>query len=373
VLRHVGRRIQQALRDSDTIARLGNDEFAVILPRSDADRAIRVVRRILESLNADVIVEDATLDIRASVGIALYPAHATTAQRLLQRASAAMSAAKTTEGRFSLYAPEADGQSRQRLTLSRELRNAIETQQLVWHFQPKVDLRDKRVLGFEILTYWRHPREHLLPPGRFIALAERTGLIRSLTLRAIESGLNACAQWRAVNLPALVAVNLSPKSLKDDRFPDDVGLLLEASGLTASCLELEITESVMMTDHAHALATLEKLSAMGIRLSIDDFGTGYASLNYLRTLPVQELKIDRSFVADLARHGDEMIVRSMIDLAHNLGLTVVAEGVESRDVWDQLVALGCNSAQGFFISPPVPYDAMAAWLGTWNPIIRPRN
>jgi diguanylate cyclase (GGDEF)-like protein len=373
VLRHVGRRIQRALRDTDTIARLGNDEFAVVLPGSDADRAVRVVRRILESLEGDLVVEDATLDVRASVGIALYPAHATTSHRLIQRASAAMSAAKTAESRFSMYAPEADRQSRQRLTLSRELKIAIETQQLVWHYQPKVDLRNKKVLGFEILAYWLHPTERLLPPGRFIGVAERTGLIRGLTLKAIESGLNACGQWQAVNVPAIVAVNLSPKTLKDERFPDDVGLLLEASGLTPSSLELEITESVMMTDQVKALATLERLREMGIRLSIDDFGTGYASLNYLRTLPVQELKIDRSFVADLARHGNVMIVRSMIDLAHNLGLTVVAEGVESGDVWDQLVALDCNAAQGFFISRPVPYEAMAAWLSKWHMATRAMN
>jgi len=366
VLQQVGRRIQQALREVDTSARLGNDEFAAVLPGNDAVRALRVVQRMRARVEAPLEIDGASCDVRVRAGIALYPVHGQTATALLQRADTAMRAAKEMESRVAVYAPDLDQHMQQRLTVSRELREAIRRHQLVWRYQPKVDLHNRRLLGFEALTYWSHPTRKLLPPGRFIGIAEQTGVIRDLTLAAIDAALRTCRQWMAEVGPAIVAVNLSPKTLTDEGFPDDVARLLDAAGLAPSCLELEITESVMMTEPLRARATLARLSDLGIRLSIDDFGTGYASLSYLQTLPVRELKIDRSFVTDLTRHGDDLIVRSIIDLAHKLGLTVIAEGVETRAAWDRLAALECNAAQGFFVSPPMAREAMTAWLDRWQ-------
>jgi diguanylate cyclase (GGDEF)-like protein len=366
LLQQVGQRIQGALREVDTVARLGGDEFALLLPEADANTVTIAIERILSVVEHPFQAEGLTLDVRGSIGVALCPTHGMTSDLLMQRADIAMYVAKESKTRFAIYSAAIDRHSQQRLALVGELTRAIRTQQLVYHYQPKVRLIDGQVLGLEVLTRWPHPTRGLLPPARFIELAEQNNLINDLTLNVIDTALRACRQWRTDGWALHVSVNLSPETLRDDTFPDAVAALVEASGPASPCLELEITENVLIIDPSRALATLTRLSTMGIRLSIDDFGTGYSSLSYLEKLPVQELKIDRSFILDLAKRGNETIVKSTIDLAHNLGLTVIAEGVESQATWDRLIALGCDAAQGFHICPPVPLGDMTAWLTQWR-------
>jgi diguanylate cyclase (GGDEF)-like protein len=366
LLQQVGRRIQRSLTEEDTVARLGGDEFAILLPGTGAHGIELVTRRILQAVEEPFHAEGVNLAVRASIGISLCPSHGTTPDLLMQRADVAMYVAKENKSGFEIYSQSIDRHNQQRLAIRSELSHAIQDDKLVLHYQPKVALADRRVLGLEVLSRWPHPTQGLLPPGRFIGVAEQTGLIGDLTLAAIDIALRVHRCWCAEEWHPVIAVNVSPQTLRDARFPDVVAALVQASGATPGCLELEITESVIMTDPAQALATLTRLGAMGIRLSIDDFGTGYSSLSYLKKLPVDEIKIDRSFITDLARHGDETIVRSTIDLAHNLGLTVVAEGVETRATWDRLAALGCDAAQGFYISPPLPFDEVTTWLARWR-------
>ena len=365
LLQQVGRRIQRSVSALDTVARLGGDEFAVLLPGTDAAGIGAVTRRIQQAVEEPFHAEGLTLEVRASIGISLCPDHGTTPDLLMQRADVAMYVAKENRSGFAIYAPEIDRHTQQRLTFRSELSHAIQGDKIVLYYQPKVALSDKRVLGLEVLTRWPHPTHGLLLPNRFIGAAEQAGLIGDLTLAAIDVALRVHRCWSVDECKPVIAVNVSPQTLRDARFPNLVAALLQASGARPASLELEITENVIMTDPPQALATLTRLSAMGVRLSIDDFGTGYSSLSYLKRLPVDEIKIDRSFITDLARHGDETIVRSTIELAHNLGLTVVAEGVETRATWDRLAALGCDAAQGFFISPPLPFDEVNGWVAKW--------
>ena len=366
LLQELGRRLLQAIRDADTVARLGGDEFAVLLPGMGVEGVERVARRLLAAVAQPFSADQLELTVRASLGVAFYPTHGETADTLLQHADIALYNAKDSGNGIAIYAPDMDRHSQQRLVLGSELSQAIHGQQLLFQFQPKVRLADGKVLGMELLTYWQHPREGLLPPARFISLAEQTGLIRPLTLAVIDGALRAARQWHADHHQLVVAVNLSPRTLQDERFQDEVAMLVQTAGLPPSTLELEITENLIIADPGRAMATLTRWNNAGIRLSIDDFGTGYSSLAYLKRLPVHEIKIDRSFITDLARHGDEMIVRSTIDLAHNLGLTVVAEGVETQSTWDRLAALGCDAAQGFYASRPAPLDEITAWLERWQ-------
>src|SRR5262245_33736803 len=366
LLQQVGRRIERSLVGRDAVARLGGDEFAILLPGTDERTIETVIRRILQAVEEPFHAEAIEIGVRASIGIALCPLHGTTPDLIMQRADVAMYVAKENRSGFAIYSQGIDRHNQQRLAIWSELSHAIHDDRLVLHYQPKVALVDGRVLGFEVLSRWPHPTEGLLPPGRFISVAEQTGLIGDLTLAAIDMALHVNRFWCDDEWHPVLAVNVSPQTLRDTRFPDVVAALVQAADAPAGCLELEIVESVIMTHSAQALATLTRLSAMGIRLSIDDFGTGYSSLSYLKKLPVDEIKIDQSFITDLARHGDETIVRSTIDLAHNLGLTVVAEGVETQATWDRLAALGCDAAQGFYISPPVPFDEVTSWLTGWR-------
>ena len=274
-----------------------------------------------------------------------------------------MYAAKQTHTSFVLFDPALDQHSPRKLALLAELRRAIDQQQLVLHYQPKVDAHSGQVLGVEALVRWQHPTHGLLPPGEFIPLAERTGLIGPLTHYVLDAALQQCRDWRRAGHELAVAVNVSARSLLDLAFPDEVAGLLVRWEVPARLLVVEITESTIMADPAHALQILGRLNQMGVQLSIDDFGTGYSSMAYLKSLPVHELKVDQSFVSQMTSNpSDAVIVRSTVDLGRNLGLHVVAEGVEDSLTLQELDALGCDAIQGYYISRPVPPDELIRWL-----------
>jgi predicted signal transduction protein with EAL and GGDEF domain len=360
----VGERLRGALRASDTVARLGGDEFGLLLPDpSEMDDVIGVIDRIRRSLERPIYVQELPLAIEASIGVALFPTHGAHADVLIQRADVAMYSAKQESAPFAVYDEAEDEYDPARLTLVAELRRAMDERELVLHYQPKAVLEDGSVRSVEALLRWQHPHQGLIYPDSFIPLAQETGLVRPLTLYVLDEALRQCREWRDQGLGLSVSVNLSMRNLLDLEFPQQVEGLLRHWELDAELLELEITESTMLANPARTMTVLSQLHALGIRLSIDDFGTGYSSLAYLRRLPIDEIKIDRSFVMGMNDEADDVaIVRSTIDLGRNLGLEVVAEGVETQEIWDQLRDLGCSTAQGYFLSRPVPPEKLAEWL-----------
>lgn len=364
LLREVGRRLSGALRGSDTVARLGGDEFGLLLPEpSGADDMLAVIERIRGSLERPIMVHDLPLATEASIGIAIYPDDGHNADLLIQRADVAMYSAKQESAPFCFYDPDADDYDPARLTLVAELRRAMEERELLLFYQPKAVLADGEVRSVEALLRWQHPHQGMLYPDSFIPVAQETGLIRPLTLYVIDEALRQCRAWHDEGLGLSVSVNLSMRNLLDLEFPEQVAGLLKLWELDASLLELEITESTMLANPSRTRHVLDELHTLGLRLSIDDFGTGYSSLAYLRRLPIDEIKIDRSFVMSMTEEVDDVaIVRSTIDLGRNLGLEVVAEGVETREIWDQLRELGCNVAQGYYLSRPVPAPKLQEWL-----------
>lgn len=364
LLRQVSGRLQGALRKSDLIARLGGDEFAVLLPNTgDLSGATRVAMRIMSLLEHAFVVEGHTLNVGASIGIALFPQHGEDADTLMRRADIAMYAAKRSSGGYAVYQPEQDYHTPDRLLLAGELRQAIESDHLLLHYQPKANFDTGRVAHVEALVRWRHPQRGIVPPDQFIPLAEQTGLIRPLCLWVLNDALHQCALWKREGIGLHVAVNLSMRNLQDPRLPDTIIKLLERWNLEPTWLEVEITESALAADPERALEILTRLSDMGVRIAIDDFGTGYSSLAYLKRLPVDEIKIDKSFVLGMTMdENDATIVRSTIDLGHNLGLKVVAEGIEDQATWDLLAAWGCDFAQGYFLSRPLPAVDFSKWL-----------
>jgi diguanylate cyclase (GGDEF)-like protein len=368
LLKAVAKRLtEQNLRTDDMVARLGGDEFAVLLVNSDATNALAVAQRIAKSFESPITFEDQTVDLSASFGIACWPAHAPDADALLSHAEVAMYAAKSRTTVIQLYDVSLDSGSTQTLSLLSELRHAVDHGELRLFLQPKLALASRRVVAAEALVRWQHPQRGLVPPLEFIPFAEQTGFVRHLTLWMIEE---AARQWSALQSdagPVRIAVNLSTRDLLDLEFPARLDAILTRHGLQASAFCLEITESAIMDDPQRAESTLNRLSERGFKLSIDDFGTGYSSLAYLKRLPVDELKIDKSFVMNMEKDEDDAkIVRSTIDLAHNLGLTVVAEGVENQLIWDKLHALHCDEAQGYFMSKPLPSEAFVAWCARWH-------
>ena len=337
---------------------------SVSLPRvNDAGAALAVAEKVRRTLRDPFVLEGIALDVDASVGVALYPDHGYDVETLLQRADVAMYLAKQDHSGCELYSAERDEYSPARLALVGELRRAIDCDELVLHYQPKADLRSGQVSGVEALVRWQHPERGLIGPDEFIPLAERTGLIRDLTHVVLDAALGQVRTWRAQGIDLSVSVNLSARDLLDLELPETVRSLLAQHEIAADRLELEITESVILADPMRARAVLSRLDAMGVQLAIDDFGIGYSSLAYLKRLPVSEIKIDRSFVLNMeSDDNDGVIVRSTIDLGRNLGLRVVAEGVENEATWHKLGALNCDQAQGYFLSRPVPGDQIAAWL-----------
>jgi diguanylate cyclase (GGDEF)-like protein len=372
LLQQIGPRLSGALRESDTIARLGGDEFALLLSVNSPAAAAHVASKVLASLSAPFPLQGMSLQVGASIGIACFPEHGIDVDALLQHADVAMYQAKEEHSGYELYTPEHDHHTPARLVLVGELRRALQTDELVVHYQPKVDLATGEVAGVEALVRWEHPTRGLLAPAEFIALAEHTGLIRPLTLRVLDQALADCSAWRDAGHDLTLAVNLPVRSLLDRSLCEQVDERLREVGLPPDRLEFEITESTIMADPPRAMAVLEQLRELGVGLAIDDFGTGYSSLAYLQRLPVTALKIDRSFVAQMAADpGAGTIVRSTVDLGRNLGLEVVAEGVEDPVTLMSLTAMGCALAQGYHITPPLPAPALLDWLRARASAFRP--
>jgi diguanylate cyclase (GGDEF)-like protein len=366
LLQRIGSRLDSVLRNTATVARLGGDEFAILLRDvSDRQAVVPVVRRVLKVLEEPVVVGGLALQVEASIGIAMFPENGRTVDQVMRAADVAMYVTKEQRSGYEFYDEDTHEHRHDagRLALIGELRRAMDETELVLYYQPKVDLRSGKVKGVEALARWHHPERGLLSPDEFIPLAERSNLLRPMTLFLIDTALRQANSWRSKGIEMTVAVNLSMQNMLDLRLPNDLARLLTSWRLPAGSLELEITESTIMADRRRAQTILGRLSKMGVRLSIDDFGTGYSSLAYLQELPVDAIKIDKSFVMSMESDpGNATIVQSTVDLGHNLGLEVVAEGVESADVYNNLASLGCDYAQGYFLSKPLEPAKMTIWL-----------
>ncbi len=364
VLQHVADCVRTCLRESDTVARMGGDEFAVLLATaSDQEGAIAASRKILKALDEPLEIAGQKTEIGASLGIAMFPEHGEEPAVLMREADAAMYLAKQTHSGYKVYSADLGKGTDDRMALQGELRHAIANHELVLHFQPKIDFTANRVHGVEALVRWQHPKHGLLAPDKFIPLAEQTGLIKALTYYVLRSALQQCEEWQRAGLDLSMSVNISAINIQDPEFPGQVAVLLKEFTVSPAHLELEVTETAVMAEPVRAVACIKKLSALGLQIAIDDFGTGYSSMSYLKDLLVAKIKIDKSFVKDMAvNHNDAVIVRSTVELGHNLGLKVVAEGVETEAVWDRLKALGCDDAQGYYMGRPLPLDKFTEWL-----------
>jgi diguanylate cyclase (GGDEF)-like protein len=364
LLVEVAGRLRGALRRGDTLARLGGDEFAVLLcDLPDRSAVAELAGRLHDALRRPFALRGVAVELEASIGAALCPDHGTDVNTLVQRADVAMYDAKRSKTAVSTYSPDRDPYSADRLGLLAELRRALACDELVLHYQPKVAVDGGAVTGVEALVRWQHPERGLLAPGEFVPLAERTGTVTDLTRWVLDAALAQCRRWRDAGLDLPVAINLAAANIVDATLPDAVAAALERHGVPADRLECEISEDTVMADPLRAMDVLGRLRDMGLRLSLDDFGTGHSSLAYLKRLPLDEVKIDRSFVLGMTEdENDAVIVRSTIDLARNLGLDVVAEGVENAAILAGLGALRCDIAQGFHLSRPLPPAELEAWL-----------
>jgi diguanylate cyclase (GGDEF)-like protein/PAS domain S-box-containing protein len=367
LLEQVGPRLRQQLKEADLLARLGGDEFAALLPDTDRALATTVAAKLLETLDQPFEMGGQLFDIAASIGVASFPLDGDSVESLLRRAEIALFVAKRSRGVCVSYAPEYEKHGASRLTMMADLRVALQQEQLRLHFQPLVSLRNRSVSGVEALVRWEHPARGMVPPGEFVPFAEKTRLIQPLTRWVIRTALRQCRAWHEAGRTIPVSVNIAMRDLIDPHFPDLVGTLLLEANVQPSWLRLEITEGVIMAEPERAIDTLGQLRKLGVRLAIDDFGTGYSSLAYLHRLPVDEIKIDRSFVSRMAGASSRAnIVRASVDLGHSLRLESVAEGVEDARTWDLLAALGCDTAQGFYVSRPLPSDEVLPWLLRWE-------
>ncbi len=367
LLRSISTRLRSALRPGDTIARFGGDEFAVLLPDTEQAAAIKVARRLARALQTPFRLDSLSLQVESSVGVALYPEHGEDSAILIQRADVAMYVAKRVRLGVQVYDEDNDFTSLRQLTLSGELRGAIETDSLQLHYQPKVAAETDQIVGVEALLRWNHPRYGNVPPDEFVALAEQTGMIRDLTHLVFDRALRQCAEWNRESRPLEVSVNISARNLLDENLPATLEKKLAQFGVPPEQLTLEITEGVIMEDPQRAMQVATALRILGVNIAIDDFGIGYSSLSYLKKLPARELKIDKSFVMEMDRNLDDAtIVRSTIELAHNLGLSVVAEGVEREEIWQLLKRLGCDTGQGYLFSRPLAADDLVSFLNEWR-------
>lgn len=364
LLQKIARQLDQMLRQRGAqIYRLGGDEFAVLVPGVlDENEMLTLATKIHTNLRSPMLVEGITLELGGSVGISLFPQHGDNSHSLLRCADVAMYKAKTEASRTVIYDPEQDAHSPRRLSMMGELGTAIRENQLLLHYQPRIDIATNRCLGCEALVRWLHPRLGMVPPGEFIPLAEMSDLIQPLGLWVLEKALAQVQKWRSAGMELVVSVNLSTRNLMDSAFPGHIERLLQKYPVPPSLLEVEITESTLIGDPERALSVIHRIHSLGVRFAIDDFGTGYSSLGYLKRLPIDTLKIDRSFIRDmLSDEQDAVIVQSTLGLAHSFGLAVVAEGVEDKKTLEALLNLNCEQAQGFYISRPIPASEFEAW------------
>jgi diguanylate cyclase (GGDEF)-like protein len=364
----VAERLRMVAGDAEAVVRLGGDEFVVLLSDvRDATEAMAAAERIRIVLRQPITIADIPVEIDASFGVAVSPEHGTDLSTLLKRADVAMYDAKRAGGGVAIYDISTDSREAQHLSVLAELRLAITAGELRLHYQPKCH-PDGRIDEVEALVRWQHPTRGLLPPVAFVPLAERTSLIKELTAWVLQEAAQQCGRWRAEGRDLKIAVNVSARNLVDDELVQTLIEATEAAGIPVWSLQLEITETAVMTDPVRVNETLNELSRLGVHLSIDDFGVGYTSLAYLPTLPVRALKIDRRFVTDLITNPvDEILVRNVIHLARDLGLDSIAEGVESSEVWQRLADLGCDEIQGYVLTRPLPPDEFVDWLDHWRP------
>ncbi len=368
LLRSLASRMRDAAPASATVARLRGDEFAVLLPDSDADSALALAHRLEEALAQPFPIADIPLDVSVTIGIVLYPQHGETSHDLYRHMDIAMRQARKAGSTQAVYDAARNHILPSRLSLASELRRAIDHGDLQLYLQPKTHIASGQVRGAEGLVRWQHPERGMIPPGEFIGLAEQTGLIRPLTDWVMEAGLRTARALHEQGVRQPIAINLSARNLRDEHLLRKVQLLQDRLGHLGGLLEFELTETAVMEDAEYAMRILNRLHEFGVRLYIDDFGTGYSSLSYLQKLPVDYIKIDQSFVRALATSVDSsVIVRTTIGLAHDIGCQVVAEGVETRAHWDQLAAYGCDLAQGYFIARPMPQEHFANWLRDYQP------
>jgi diguanylate cyclase (GGDEF)-like protein/PAS domain S-box-containing protein len=364
LLQQVGMRLRSVLRDSDTVARLGGDEFAILLPDiMNDEQATQIAEKIAKAVDAPFIFENHNIHVGISIGISLCPMDSEEPSKLMRQSDIAMYAAKHSTRSSAFYKPELDDHSISRLSMAGELRRGLQQKQFILHYQPTIDLREDKVIGVEALVRWQHPEKGLIAPDEFIQLAENSGHIRELTSFVLEEALQQLHLWNSTGLILRMSINLSAHSLHDAGFCDHIHALLQRWQIQPDHVQLEITERALMRDPTQAMKALKSLSEMGIKLAIDNFGTGYSSLSYLKQLPVQEIKVDRSFVHGmLTNGGDKVIVRTSIVLAHSLRLKVIAEGVDNETSLALLKELNCDLAQGYHIHSPGPADELRSWI-----------
>jgi len=368
ILKQIVSRLRGVVRKSDTLARMGGDEFAIILPMVPKEEdIIHVIKKIQKIFIEPFSLEGLSLEVQYCIGVAIFPQHGKEVDTIIQRANVAQCAAQQSFHKFVIYSSNLDKQSPHRLTMTGELRQAIENDELVLHFQPKINVQSNSVTGVEALVRWQHPEHGFMPPDDFIPVAERTGLIKPLSIWVLNHALGQGEKWHKQNLKLNIAINLSPTTFLDPELPDLIIGMLSLYDIPADFVTLEITEGCMIKNPDLAMEILNQLTNKGIKVSIDDFGTGYSSLVYLKQMPANEVKIDKSFVTDMLKNeNDAVIVKSIIDLGHNLGLKVVAEGVEDMKTAIQLKSLGCDLLQGFYFSKPLSSDNFLNWLSEKN-------
>lgn len=364
VLQAAAVQVRGCLRESDTVARMGGDEFAVLLATAtDLNGSITVARKILAAVKQPVDYKGQKLEIDASLGIVMFPEHGDNPDELLRAADVAMYHAKEGQSGYRIYDEELNDGMVSHLVMQNEIRDAINNNELVLHYQPRIDFRNNTINGVEALVRWQHPKHGLLAPDKFIPQAEQSGLIKPLTYYVLRESLMQCAEWKARGMTLPVSVNISAINIQDPEFPGQVARLLEEIDVPASQLELELTETAVMAEPVRAVECIKKLHDLGLQVAVDDFGTGYSSMAYLKELLVARIKIDRSFVTDMIdNHNDAVIVRSTVELGHNLGMKVIAEGVEDQNVWDRLKEMGCDGAQGFYMGRPLDPVEFLAWM-----------
>jgi diguanylate cyclase (GGDEF)-like protein len=367
LLEVVADRLRSAAEADDVLVRLGGDEFVMLLPGiAHAAEAVAAAERVRMVLRRPIVIADLPVEVDASVGVALAPEHGTDLTTLLKRADVAMYDAKRAGTGVTVYDVTADSREAQHLSVLAELRAAVDAGELRLFYQPKSHT-DGRIDEVEALVRWQHPTRGLLPPSEFVPLAERTSLIKPLTAWVLQEAARQCGRWRAQGRDLSIAVNVSARNLADDELIETLTAAAAAAGIPVTALQLEITETAVMSDPAAVNATVDKLFRLGVHVSIDDFGVGYTSLSYLSTLPVRALKIDRRFVTDmLINPVDEILVRNVIHLARDLGLDSIAEGVESPEVWQRLAEMGCDEIQGYVLTRPLPANDLDAWLDEWQ-------